>query len=95
MYIKITLLDEKVEAIYTMLKERCFCSCNKKKSLVPWLTKEEVMEHLRISKGTYYNWRNQGFLKPVSTHGEDRYLVCQINKIILGRGYRERLRSDP
>jgi len=50
------------------------------------------MDHLKISNTTYYEWRKKSILQPFQSHGEDRYTPCQINEIILGRGYRERLR---
>ena len=94
MHIQITRLGEKLDAVHSLLIEMSTCDCNNKDSLVPWLSKEDVIEHLRISVATYYNWRKKGILQPINTQGEDRYTSCQINKIVLGRGYRERLRYD-
>jgi len=94
MHILIVRLGEKVDAVYSLLKEKSTCGCINKDSLVPWLSKEDVIAHLRISNATYYNWRKKGVLQPITTQGEDRYTPCQINKIVLGRGYRERLRHN-
>lgn len=87
-----TLLREKIDAIYNLLKNRPYCSCGLVEPLIPWLSKQEVMDHLKISNTTYYEWRKKSILQPFQSHGEDRYTPCQINEIILGRGYRERLR---
>jgi len=92
MEMQLSHLIERIEAIYYLLKDRPPCNCDLIEPLIPWLTKEEVMQHLKISKSTYYNWRKAGILQPFQSHGEDRYTPSQINEIILGRGYRKRLR---
>lgn len=86
---------DKLHAMHTLLLEMAYCNCNyKNEALVAWLSKEDVIAHLRISNATYYNWRKNGILDPASTQGEDRYIPHQINKIVLGRKYRERHKYD-
>lgn len=55
--------------------------------LWPWLSKEELISHLKISKRTYYNWMKEGYITPCSRVGEDRFLVREINKFIAGKKY--------
>ena len=94
MDIQFTLLGEKIDAVLSLLKEKSSCNCGRKEELIQWHSKEDVMRHLRISPATYYNWRKRGILKPINSDGEDRYTTCQLNKIALGRGYRERMKYD-
>ena len=87
-----TLLGEKIDAVYYLLKDRPPCNCGLIEPLIPWLSRQEVMDHLKISDSTYYEWRKKGILQPIQSHGEDRYTPCQINEVVLGLGYRKRLR---
>lgn len=54
------------------------------------LGKEEVMEQLRISPSTYYDWIKRGYLKPCSKLGEGRFLVQHINQFVTRMRNRER-----
>ncbi|HLS11235.1 MAG TPA: helix-turn-helix domain-containing protein [Flavobacteriaceae bacterium] len=85
-------LGKEVEKDYCVFKNKSICTCATMEPLISYLTKEEVQKHLRISDTTYYDWRREGILKPFRTHGEDRYLPWQINKVVFGKGYRDRLR---
>jgi hypothetical protein len=43
------------------------------------------MEHLKISKSTYYRWREEGKLLPRNSIGEDRYLSEDLKGIVKKR----------
>lgn len=62
--------------------------------LVRWFSKEEVQAYFRISSTTYYKWRKEGILVPVSTIGGDRYLLEDLVEILFSKEYRERLKSQ-
>lgn len=91
MEIQLRQMYEKVDAIYAYLKEKFPCNCKFVEPLIPWLSKQDVMDHLKISNSTYYDWRKRGILEPYQSHGEDRYTPSQINKIVLGCKFRKRL----
>lgn len=50
-----------------------------------WMCKWKVMEYLKISKSTYYRWREEGKLVPRNTIGEDRYLLEDMKNIVKKR----------
>ena len=94
MEIRFREMHDKVNAMYIFLKENLPCNCKYVEPLIPWLSKQEVMDHLKISRSTYYDWRKRGILEPYQTHGEDRYTPAQINRVILGCKFRERIRGE-
>lgn len=90
MYEKIILILEKVEHILWYVKLQETSEPTNENELWAWLSKDEVMEHLRISQSTYYAWIKKGYLKPCSKIGEDRFSVHQINHFVTKRGNRKR-----
>src|SRR5690625_7992757 len=60
-----TLLGEKIDAVYYLLKDRPPCNCGLIEPLIPWLSRQEVMDHLKISNTTYYEWRKKGILQEI------------------------------
>lgn len=92
---KLKKLIELLELLLSYIKCDCCGIGSPRNKLEPWLTKDEVIEYLRISKSTYYLWVKQGYLVPCSILGEDRFLVRQINLFVAGRTYRERRKRPP
>lgn len=98
---KLEDLGKKIDDINLIILSKTCKNCKlkkkkkKKNKLIPWLSKTELMEYLRISTSTYHNWRNKGIIEPCSTIGEDRFLIKDVNKIIIDKGKRKRRKNIP
>jgi|SRR5690554_5813089 len=90
MYGKIILILQKIDYILFYVRTQEAREQINNKELYEWLSKEEVIEYLRISPSTYYEWIKRGYLVPSSMIGEDRFLVEHINQFVARRGNRER-----
>lgn len=88
-------LNEMVALILVCTQQMLSNQQEEEPKLVAWLDKYEVKAYLRISRTTYYEWRNRGILNPSSTLGGDRYLVKDILKLVAKRHYRKRFKLDP
>lgn len=90
MHDDIILILQKVDFILMYVKAQVERGRINDKELHDWLSKEEVMEYLRISPSTYYKWIKLEYLIPCSKLGEHRFLVEYINQFVANSGYRER-----
>jgi hypothetical protein len=77
-------VEEPKKAMYVMQQPLHFAPL-KEVRLEQWLCKWKVMEHLKISKSTYYRWREEGKLLPRNSIGEDRYLLEDLKGIVKKR----------
>lgn len=93
--VKIVLIAQKLDRILVYLEAIDKNLNTNENELWAWLSKDEVMEHLRISKSTYYSWQKREYLTPCSLIGEDRFLVQEINRFVAGHGRRQRIKSEP
>lgn len=76
------------------LKQDCSKSCSPKENPISWIHKEEVMALFRISSSTYYKWRKDGILVPSSSIGGDKYLLEDLQDLMLSKKHRERLKPS-
>lgn len=49
-----------------------------------YLTGENVMEMLAISKTTLWRWKQRGYLFPIRIGGNDRYRLSDVKKLMEG-----------
>ena len=49
---------------------------------VTYLSGENVMDMLKISKSTLWRWKQRGYLIPVRIGGNDRYLSTDIDRLL-------------
>lgn len=90
----ISLILQKIDLILYYVKAQEERGRINDKELYEWLSKDEVMEYLRISSSTYYEWVKKGYLIPCSKLGEDRYRVEYINKFIAENRNPNKERTD-
>jgi len=57
----------------------------------PWMSKQEVMDYLRITESTYYRWLEMGLLEPRGPEGQDRYFKEDLQTIFEKRKHRKAL----
>ena len=60
--------------------------------LEEWLTKEQAMQYLGITRSTYYRWVSKGILKPRGGAGEDKFFKADLLALVKERGKRKRMK---
>jgi hypothetical protein len=74
------VLKEKLESLCELLKE--FMQKENKK-FPEVMTATQVQEYLQISNQTFYNLKNERIIKTISIGGNKRYLLSQINNMLI------------
>lgn len=73
---------ENVEYLIKLIKEKPCEACNNKRTLLPWLTKQEVMTHLRISETTIMAGERKKFYNPIVILGKT-VISLKVSMILL------------
>lgn len=88
------LADSRVEGVLEHLAEQQWQQKDSQPVLEKWITKEEAMEYLAITKSTYYRWVKEGILTPRGVAGQDKFLVADLTDLIEKRRHRYRKRPS-
>lgn len=84
------LADTRVDGVLERLAEQLQQQKDPPAVLEKWVTKEQAMEYLAITKSTYYRWVKEGILKPRGVAGQDKFLVGDLTELIEKRRHRYR-----